>query len=102
MGGVTGEVNGDLVHERRLGWNDVIGNREEGSRLGMRELPPHTHTPRRHLLSRSPHTSSAGTHHAEIHAPPVARPHLPLLINPDLSDGGGIEEEEATGRKSEL
>lgn len=27
----NGEVNGDAVHERGLGWNDVIGNREEES-----------------------------------------------------------------------
>lgn len=27
----NGEVNGDAVREGRLGWNDVIGNREEGS-----------------------------------------------------------------------
>lgn len=27
----NGDVNGDAVRERSLGWNDVIGNREKGS-----------------------------------------------------------------------
>lgn len=54
-------------------------------------LPPpplraHTHT-HTYLLS--------GTIHAELHAPPVTRPHFPLPINPDLShkQQEGVEEE---------
>lgn len=38
MGGVTGEVNGDAV--RKLGWHDVIGNREEGKMIRHASEPP--------------------------------------------------------------
>lgn len=39
------------------------------------------------LLSRATHLLS-GTIHAELHAPPFARPHLPSPVNPDLSHEG--------------
>lgn len=87
----NGKVNGDAVRERVLGWNDVIGNREEASCLGNARASPlllctHTHT-HTYVLS--------GTIHAELHAPPVTRPHFPLPINPDLSykQQEGVEEE---------
>lgn len=61
VGGVTGEVNCDAVRERKPGWNDVIGNREDGNRLGMRE-PNHHLSAHTHLL--------AVTVHAELRAAP--------------------------------
>lgn len=57
----------------------------------MRESPP---PPPSTPLSSATHLLS-GTIHAEIHAIHIARPHLPLPINPDLSyEGEKVEEEE--------
>lgn len=73
---------------RRLGWNDVIGNREEGKLIWNARAP---HTP------LSLHTSSPELS-APSFTPPLpilARPHLPLLINPDLAyEKEDVEKEE--------
>lgn len=88
VGGVTGKLAAMWCTDGGLDGMMSSGIARREADWECASPPLHT------SLSRHTHLLP-GTIHAEIHAPPIARPHLPLPMNPDLSyEGEKVEEEE--------